>query len=139
MNAHFDPARDTVLIDNVFVPMHMDPSVRVRGGNTDPGSKIVVDATRSIDAGELSIPSRPLMEKALDSWRRAGLPEIQSPEAAGLSSRRRVRPLSGGAEAGNLRTSRVPPHRRPGRGRQMPPANLKSTLGALFVLERPAA
>ncbi len=80
MNAHFDPARDTVLIDNVFVPMHMDPSVRVRGGNTDPESKIVVDATRSIDAGELSIPSRPLMEKALDSWRRAGLPEFEVPK-----------------------------------------------------------
>ena len=80
MNAHFDPARDTVLIDNVFVAMYMDPSVRVRGGNTDPGSKIVVDATRSIDAGELSIPSRPLMEKALDSWRRAGLPEFDIPK-----------------------------------------------------------
>ena len=79
MNAHFDPARDTVLIDNVFVPMYMDPSVRVRGGNTDPGSKIVVDATRSIDAGELSLPARPLMDKALDSWRKAGLPEIEIP------------------------------------------------------------
>ncbi len=80
MNAHFDPARDTVLIDNVFVPMYMDPSVRVRGGNTDPGSKIVVDATRSIDAGELSLPARPLMEKALDSWRKAGLPEFEVPK-----------------------------------------------------------
>ncbi len=80
MNAHFDPARDTVLIDNVFVPMYMDPSVRVRGGNTDPGSKIVVDATRSIDAGELSLPARPLMEKALDSWRKAGLPEFEIPK-----------------------------------------------------------
>ena len=80
MNAHFDPARDTVLIDNVFVPMYMDPSVRVRGGNTDPGSKIVVDATRSIDAGELSLPARSLMEKALDSWRKAGLPEFEIPK-----------------------------------------------------------
>lgn len=80
MNAHFDPARDTVLIDNVFVPMHMDPSVRVRGGSTDPGSKIVVDATRSIDAGELSLPARPLMDKALESWRKAGLPEFDIPK-----------------------------------------------------------
>jgi 4-hydroxy-3-polyprenylbenzoate decarboxylase len=79
MNSHYDPARDTVIIDDVFVPMHMDPSVRVRGGNTDPGSKVVVDATSSIDAGDFSIPGREIMEDALKTWRMAGLPEMDIP------------------------------------------------------------
>ena len=80
MNSHYDPARDTVIIDDVFVPMHMDPSVRVRGGNTDPGSKVVVDATSSIDAGDFSIPGRDLMEKSLETWKRAGLPDFETPK-----------------------------------------------------------
>ncbi|MBT6283714.1 MAG: hypothetical protein HOI96_00890, partial [Rhodospirillaceae bacterium] len=80
MNSHYDPARDTVIIDDVFVPMHMDPSVRIRGGNTEPGSKIVVDATSSIDAGDFSIPDRAIMEKAMTSWTKAGLPEITIPK-----------------------------------------------------------
>jgi len=62
------------------VPMHMDPSVRIRGGNTEPGSKIVVDATSSIDAGDISIPDRAIMEKAMTSWTKAGLPEITIPK-----------------------------------------------------------
>ncbi len=80
MNSHYDPARDTIVIENVFVPMYMDPSVRVEGGNEEPGSKVVIDATRSIDAGELSIPSRDIMERALDTWRRAELPDFDIPK-----------------------------------------------------------
>jgi UbiD family decarboxylase len=80
MNSHYDPARDTVIIDDVFVPMYMDPSVRIRGGNTEPGSKVVVDATSSIDAGDISIPDRAIMEKALKSWTKAGLPDITIPK-----------------------------------------------------------
>ena len=80
MNSHYDPARDTVIIDDVFVPMYMDPSVRIRGGNTEPGSKVVVDATSSIDSGDISIPDRAIMEKALKSWTKAGLPEFAIPK-----------------------------------------------------------
>jgi len=80
MNSHYDPARDTVIIDDVFVPMHMDPSVRIRGGNTEPGSKVVVDATSSIDAGDFSIPDRELMEKALETWKKSNLPEVTVPK-----------------------------------------------------------
>jgi UbiD family decarboxylase len=80
LNSHYDPARDTVVIDDVFVPMHMDPSVRIRGGNTDPGSKVVVDATSSIDAGDFSIPGRAVMEDALKTWQKAGLPDIDIPK-----------------------------------------------------------
>lgn len=79
MNSHYDPARDTVIIDDVFVPMYMDPSVRIRGGNTDPGSKIVADATSSIDAGDFSIPRREVMERALSTWKKAGLTEFDIP------------------------------------------------------------
>ena len=84
MNSHFDPARDTDVIDGVFVPMHMDPSVRIRGGNTEPGSKIVIDATRSIDAGILSLPDRAIMERALKSWTEAGLPDLDIPKRVRL-------------------------------------------------------
>lgn len=84
MNAHYDPVRDTVLIDDVFVPMYMDPSVRVRGGNTDPGSKVVIDATRSIDAGDLSLPTREIMERALETWRKADLPDFEVPKRLDL-------------------------------------------------------
>ena len=80
MNSHYDPARDTIVIDNVFSPMGMDPSVRVEGEIAQPGSKVVIDATRSIDAGELSIPSREVMERALDTWRRADLPDFDIPK-----------------------------------------------------------
>ena len=80
MNSHYDPARDTVIIDDVFVPMHMDPSVRIRGGNTEPGSRVVVDATSSIDAGDFSIPDRELMEEALETWKRSNLPEVTVPK-----------------------------------------------------------
>jgi UbiD family decarboxylase len=80
MNSLYDPARDTIVIENVFVPMYMDPSVRVHGGEERPGSKIVVDATRTIDAGPFSIPSRDIMERALDTWHKAGLPEFDIPK-----------------------------------------------------------
>ena len=80
MNSLYDPARDTIVIENVFVPMYMDPSVRVHGGDERPGSKIVVDATRTIDAGPFSIPSRDIMERALETWHKAGLPEFDIPK-----------------------------------------------------------
>jgi UbiD family decarboxylase len=80
MNSHYDPARDTIVIDNVFSPMHMDPSVRIRGGEAQPGSKVVIDATRTIDAGTFSIPSRDIMERARETWRKAELPEFDIPK-----------------------------------------------------------
>lgn len=80
MNSHYDPVRDTILIDNVYFPMYMDPSVRIKGGNTEPGSKVVIDATRSIDAGEFSIPKREIMERALETWRNADLPAFDIPK-----------------------------------------------------------
>lgn len=82
MNAHYNPARDTVIIEDVFFPMGMDPSVRVDNKMSELGSKIVVDATQTVDAGEISLPPRELMEKALESWKEAGLPEFDIPKRA---------------------------------------------------------
>ena len=61
MNSRFDPARDTEIIEDVFFPMGMDPSIRVKDGTSDPGSKIVIDATETIDAGLFSLPSKEKM------------------------------------------------------------------------------
>ena len=78
MNSHYNPVRDTVIIDDVFFPMGMDPSVWV--DSTEMGSKIVVDATQTIDAGEISLPSKEIMDKALEVWREVGLPEFEIPK-----------------------------------------------------------
>jgi UbiD family decarboxylase len=84
LNSRFDPARDAAIIDDVFYPMGMDPSVRIRDGKTEQGSKMVIDATQSIDSGPLSLPSKALMEKALRSWNDAGLPGFEIPKRARL-------------------------------------------------------
>ncbi|MBM3488092.1 MAG: UbiD family decarboxylase [Alphaproteobacteria bacterium] len=80
MNARYDPARDTIIIPDVFVPQSMDPSVRVRGGVSDLGSKIVIDATQSIDSGDLSLPKWDVMNRALETWKSEGLPEFTIPK-----------------------------------------------------------
>src|SRR5262245_4157646 len=82
MNSRFDPARDTEIIRDVFSPMGMDPSIRVKDGTSDPGSKVVIDATQTIDAGLLSLPAQDKMTAAIDSWSEAGLPECSSPKRA---------------------------------------------------------
>jgi len=80
MNSRYDPARDTIIIRDVFVPQSMDPSVRVRDGVSDLGSKVVIDATQSIDSGELSLPKRDIMERALETWKAEGLPDFAIPK-----------------------------------------------------------
>src|SRR5262249_36621041 len=80
MNSRFDPAGDTEIIRDVFSPMGMDPSI----GTSDPGSKIVIDATQTINAGRFSLPARDKMSAALNSWREAGLPEFSIPKRARL-------------------------------------------------------
>ncbi len=84
LNARFNPHRDTVIIDDVNVPLHMDPSVRDARGNATPSSKIIIDATQKFDPGPLSLPSRDLMMKALDAWKDCHLPDFQMPKRARL-------------------------------------------------------
>jgi len=62
----------------------MDPSVRIDNKMQDMGSKVVIDATKTIDAGEYSLPPKDIMMKALDVWKEVGLPEFEIPKRAQL-------------------------------------------------------
>lgn len=84
LNARYNPARDTVLIDDVFFPINMDPSVRTPGQAVSMGSKVVVDATAKVDAGALSLPPRAVMERGLARWKELGLPDFDIPKRAKL-------------------------------------------------------
>ncbi len=84
MNSRFNPSRDTEIIQDVFFPMGMDPSIRIKEGESEPGSKIVIDATETIDAGPFSLPPKDRMAAALISWRDAGLPEFSIPKRGRL-------------------------------------------------------
>lgn len=84
LNSRYNPARDTVIIEDVFFPIHMDPSVRSRTSQSTMGSKLVIDATEKVDAGTFSLPSKDTMMKALESWKAAGLPELEIPKRARL-------------------------------------------------------
>ncbi len=84
MNARFNPVRDTVIIDDVFFPLHMDPSIRPAGGVAPQGSKIIVDATQKIDPGTFSLPPRETMMRALAVWNEVGLPPFEIPKRAQL-------------------------------------------------------
>ncbi|MGE0735860.1 MAG: UbiD family decarboxylase [Alphaproteobacteria bacterium] len=84
MNSRHHPARDTVIIDDVYFPIQMDPSVRDARGNVGQGSKVVYDATQKIDSGPFSLPPKAMMEKALGVWKECGLPEFEIPRRARL-------------------------------------------------------
>ena len=84
MNSHFNPARDTVLIDDVFFSKQIDPSLVSNVSSSTMGSKMVCDATLKSDPGPLSLPPREIMEKALQVWRESGLPEFEIPRRAKL-------------------------------------------------------
>ncbi len=84
LNSRFSPQRDTVVIDDCYVPIQMDPSVRDARGNVTPGSKLVLDATQKIDSGPFSLPPKDLMMKTLDVWKDCGLPVFEIPKRAKL-------------------------------------------------------
>ena len=83
MNARYNPVRDTILIDDNFVRMAMDPSVPAIDG-VKMSSKIVIDATQTIEEGEFSLPAKETMMKALETWKEAGLPDFDIPKRAHL-------------------------------------------------------
>jgi UbiD family decarboxylase len=80
MNSRFQPNQDTIIIDNVFTPANMDPTIRVQEGQVQMGSKIIIDATQKVDAGDISLPPKDLMMKALKVWKQIGLPEFEIPK-----------------------------------------------------------
>jgi UbiD family decarboxylase len=84
LNSRFSPQRDTIIIDDVYVPLQIDPSVRDARGNVTQGSKIILDATQKIDAGPFSLPPKETMMKALAVWQECGLPAFEIPRRAKL-------------------------------------------------------
>ena len=84
MNSRYHPARDTVIIDDFFAPLAIDPSLEVVGTETEQGSKIVIDATESVETSPFSLPGKEVMGRALESWRDAGLPDFDIPKRAKL-------------------------------------------------------
>lgn len=82
LNARYNPVEDTIVIDKVFSPISMDPSLEAKHGVS--GSKLVLDATAKRDPGTFSLPPKATMLRALDSWREAGLPDFAIPKRAKL-------------------------------------------------------
>jgi len=84
LNARYSPRRDTIFIDDWYVPVQMDPSVRDPRGQIAPGSKIIVDATQKSDAGSFSLPPKAQMMETLKLWSEAGLPDLDIPRRCHL-------------------------------------------------------
>jgi UbiD family decarboxylase len=89
MNSRYNPARDTILIDDIYLRTKagescIDPSVFSRTSQSTMGSKIVCDATLKSDSGPFSLPSKEIMMKALDVWKQLGLPKFEIPKRAKL-------------------------------------------------------
>ena len=82
LSSRYNPFRDTVLIDDLF--NIFDPSIRCSSTSPNMGSQIVCDATAKVDAGMFSLPPPEIMMKALDSWKKIGLPEFEIPKRAKL-------------------------------------------------------
>jgi 3-polyprenyl-4-hydroxybenzoate decarboxylase len=81
MNSRFNAERDTIIIKNVFASAILDPTVRVRDGEVELSSKLVIDATEKEEQPRpFSIPPKELMMKALDVWKEIGLPDFKIPK-----------------------------------------------------------
>jgi 4-hydroxy-3-polyprenylbenzoate decarboxylase len=93
MNARFNPQRDVQIVEDVYIPAVLDPSVQLDPKGRPMTSKLVVDATEELDMEDgvpvvhkpdLSIPPRDLMEAALDSWADAELPALEPKDRMSL-------------------------------------------------------
>ncbi|MFQ5914187.1 MAG: UbiD family decarboxylase [Nitrospinota bacterium] len=80
MNSRFNAARDTIIVKDVFTPAVLDPTVRQANGEPEMSSKLILDATEKEDAGDVSLPHKDLMMKALDVWKEIGLPDFKIPK-----------------------------------------------------------
>jgi UbiD family decarboxylase len=83
LNSRLDPGKDIAVVEGAQFA-HMDTSVRPVGNRPGPASKLVLDATKKLDAGPFSLPSSEYMKRALDTWKRAGLPDFEVPKRARL-------------------------------------------------------
>lgn len=80
INSRFRPSKDTIVIDDVFTPANMDPSVRTVDGKAELSSKLIIDATEKGEPGSISLPPKNLMMKALEVWKEIGLPDFRVPK-----------------------------------------------------------
>jgi UbiD family decarboxylase len=78
LNSRMNPARDVIIIDNIFA--RLDPSVRVRGREVEMSSKLLIDATDKSGRSDFSLPPKTMMMKALRSWKESGLPDFKVPK-----------------------------------------------------------
>ena len=83
LNSRLDPGKDIAIVEGAQFA-HMDTSVRLIGNRPGPASKLVLDATKKLDAGPFSLPSSDYMKRALDTWKQAGLPDFEIPKRAQL-------------------------------------------------------
>ncbi len=92
LNSRYNPARDTIIIENVTTGIILDPSVRMRDGQPiETGSKVVIDATEKTGAGDISLPPEDLMWKAKEIWDGLGLPAFEVPRRVRLVLERAAR------------------------------------------------
>ncbi len=84
MNTRFNAETDALIVDQIYMRSAMDPAVEARADGEKLGSKLILDATRRFPEGDFSLPPKPTMMKALDSWKKAGLPDFDIPRRAQL-------------------------------------------------------
>ena len=84
MNTRFNAETDALIIDQVHMRFAMDPSVEARADGEKMGSKLICDATRRFPEADFSLPPKETMMKALESWKKAGLPDFEIPRRAQL-------------------------------------------------------
>jgi len=83
LRSRVDPQRDIQFISDVST-FQYDPSTLARaakegkelGSPPYPSSMAIVDATVKCTVPEISLPSRSIMLKALESWEQTGLPPL---------------------------------------------------------------
>ena len=83
MNARYNPVVDTIIVEDNFIRMNMDPAIPLTG-SIKMGSKIVIDATQKLEEAVFSLPPKETMMKSLDTWKAAGLPDFEIPKRARL-------------------------------------------------------
>jgi 4-hydroxy-3-polyprenylbenzoate decarboxylase len=79
LNSRFNPARDSVVVDDVNFG-NIDPAVPLVNGRPSPGSKMVIDATEKGNPGTFSLPPKDMMAQAHTVWNELGLPPLDIPK-----------------------------------------------------------
>jgi 3-polyprenyl-4-hydroxybenzoate decarboxylase len=89
MNSRYNPQRDTHVVEDVYLPAVLDPSVQMDAKGRPTTSKLVIDATEELEMEngvpvvkkpDLSIPPKDLMDAAFDSWAASDLPDLEPKE-----------------------------------------------------------